>query len=39
MEARVSCGRDRVGVVRGDESASVRNVRNVKIEWFLLVLC
>ena len=39
MEARVSCRRDRVGAVRGDESASVRNVRNVKIEWFSLVLC
>ena len=39
MEAHISCGRDRVGTVRGDESTSVRNVRNVKIKWFSLVLC
>ena len=39
MEACVSCRRDHVGAVRGDESALVRNVRNVKIEWFLLILC
>ena len=39
MEARISCRRDRVSAVHGDESALVRNVRNVKIEWFSLVLC
>ena len=38
MEACISCGRDHVGAVHGDESASVGNIRNVKIEWFSLVL-
>ena len=39
MEAHVSCRRDCVSAVRGNESVSVRSIRNEKIEWFLLVLC
>ena len=39
MEAHVSCRRDCVSAVRGDESVSVRSTKNAKIEWLLLVLC
>ena len=38
-EQALSCRRDHIGAVCGDESTSVRNVRNAKIELLLLVLC
>ena len=38
VEAHVSCKRDHVGAVRGDESVLVRNVRNAKLELLLLIL-
>ena len=31
-EARMGCGRDCIGAVHCDESTSVRNVRNAKLE-------
>ena len=34
----MGCGRDHVGAVHGDESASMRNVRNAKIEWLSCIL-
>ena len=37
-EAHVGCGRDHIGAVHGNESVLVRNVRNAKLEWLLLIL-
>ena len=31
-------GRDCIGAMCGNESTSVRNVRNAKIEWLSLIL-
>ena len=34
----MGCRRDCIGAVHGDESASVRNIKNAKLEWLLLIL-
>ena len=34
----MGCGRDCIGAVCGDESMSVRNVKNAKLEWLSLIL-
>ena len=34
----MGCRRDHIGAVCGDESVSVRNIRNAKLEWLSLIL-